>query len=87
MADSGKSKKHGRNASACRAYRSSGRRERNKARRIAAHLKSAPWDDCARAAYDALPVSARKLFSAPPSAPSPAEVRRANGVTLTQMMR
>lgn len=51
MADQKKSKKFGRNAKWCQAYRMSARREFNKARRLIKHMR---WfaDPCARKALD-----------------------------------
>lgn len=52
MADQKKSKKFGRNAKWCQAYRMSARREFNKALRLARHLRAAKHatDRCALAA-------------------------------------
>ena len=45
-----KGRKIGRNKVKCAAYRASGRRERNKARRLRRHLRSHPNDGVALAA-------------------------------------
>lgn len=44
-----KNRKVGRNAAWCLAYRNSGRRERNKARRLRRHLSAFPGDRIAEA--------------------------------------
>ena len=48
-----KQRKVGRNAAACLRYKNSHRREHNKARRLARHLKRFPGDTVAVAAIDA----------------------------------
>lgn len=55
---SGKSSKAGRNKASCLAYRNSGRREKNKARRIRSHLKRFPGDVVAADALTKLKVRA-----------------------------
>lgn len=49
-----KNRKFGRNKVFCEAYRRSGRREKNKARRIERHLRIYPGDGCAREALNKL---------------------------------
>lgn len=51
MADQKKSKKFGRNAKSCQAYKMSARREWNKARRLLKHMARFTCDDCAKAAF------------------------------------
>lgn len=53
-------KKYGRNEADCAKYKNEGRREKNKAVKIARHLSKAPWDLVARAAFEALPQIARR---------------------------
>lgn len=47
-----KGRKIGRNAEKCKAYRAAGRREKNKKRRLAKHLRNHPQDLAAAASYD-----------------------------------
>ena len=58
-----KNRKHGRNKAFCQQYRLEGRREKNKARKLAKHLKYQPTDQLAKAAFEALPQLARKRVS------------------------
>lgn len=58
-----------------------------KARRIIKHLSKAPWDGCARAAFEKLSVTAKKGLALPPLAHSPAWERRMIGATLTEAKR
>lgn len=51
-----KNRKHGRNKESCNLYRQQNRRERNKARRLARHLRHHPTDNTARAALRGLPM-------------------------------
>lgn len=55
-----KNRKHGRNEAFCVVYAREGRREKNKAKKLMRVLRRSPWNDSARAAYEALPVLARK---------------------------
>ena len=55
----GKSKKMGRNKNACAAYRSSNRREKNKARKVKRHLTRFPGDKVAEACFSGLKIFAR----------------------------
>lgn len=66
-------KTHGRNKADCAKYANEGRLEKNKAVKLARHIKRVPWDLTARAAFDALPVLAKrghelpKVVSKPPT--------------------
>lgn len=51
-----KNRKHGRNKESCNLYRQQNRRERNKALRLARHLRHHPTDQTARAALRGLPM-------------------------------
>lgn len=63
------------------------RQEANKARRIARHIKRAPWDACARDAFKRLPAAATERHALPPVSVSPSADRAKRGVTLTAMKR
>ena len=52
-AQSKKSRKHGRSKIGCQAYRNSGTREKNKLKRLIAHLRLFPNDECADKAAEA----------------------------------
>ncbi len=64
-------KKYDRNKADCAKYSNEGRREKNKAVKIARHLKRVPWDKVARAAFEALPQLARKGNVIPEYSPMP----------------
>lgn len=83
----GGARKYDRNRVWCKAYATEGRAERSKARRIIKHLSKAPWDGCARAAFEKLPVTAKKGLALPPLAHSPAWERRMTSTTLTETKR
>ena len=51
-----KNRKHGRNKESCNLYRQQNRRERNKALRLARHLRHHPTDNTAAAALRGLPM-------------------------------
>lgn len=53
-------KKHGSNKPSCQAYRLRQQRERNKARKLAKHMKRFANDLVALAAYSALPLAFQK---------------------------
>ncbi len=60
MAEKQKSRKIGRNAKMCLAYKNSGRRERNKARRLLRHFKRyGQASACAVHCYNNLPMLAK----------------------------
>lgn len=64
MSESGKSKKHGRNANWCKAYKLSGRREKNKAKRLLKHIdRYGTADHCAVHRFNNL-----SLLDRPPEA-------------------
>lgn len=86
MAGRNGNKKHSRNKIACARYRDEARAEKSKGRKLLAHVRRCPWDDVARAAYERLPVVARKV-ALPPKAKSPAAIRREKGITLTGQVR
>lgn len=79
----GGARKYDRNRVWCKAYSAAGRAERSKAIKLVKHLALAPWDSCARSAFERLPVTARKGLTLPPSAKSPTMTRRELGITLT----
>lgn len=67
-----KSRKHDRNRSWCKAYRDSGKREINKARKLFRHLHAYPDDACAQAALGNIDKGYRKravAFSAEAASP------------------
>lgn len=86
MAGRNGNKKHTRNKTACIRYRDEARAEKSKARRLLAHIRRCPWDSIARAAYERLPLIARKV-ALPAIAKSPAAIRREMNVTLTELKR
>lgn len=83
----GGARKYDRNRVWCKAYAADGRAERSKARRIIKHLSKAPWDGCARAAFEKLSVTAKKGLFLPPLAHSPVWERHMNGTTLAETKR
>ncbi len=83
----GGARKYDRNRVWCKSYRDSGRSEKAKARRLIKHLSKAPWDGCARAAFDRLPITAKGKLTLPPLAKSPAKLRKEMGVTLTAQIK
>ena len=80
-------RKHERNKTFCTAYRNQQRAERAKARKLIAHLRETPWDDCARAAFERLPAAVKKSFELPKRTQSPTERRAHDGTTLTRELR
>ena len=56
----GGARKYGRNAAWCKAYRNQQQRERNKALKLARHIRRFPSDDCAWTALKALPLGFQK---------------------------
>jgi hypothetical protein len=56
----GGARKYGRSSAWCQSYRSRQQRERNKALKLARHIRRYPQDDCARTALSALPQGFRK---------------------------
>ncbi len=54
-----KNRKVGRDAIRCRAYTASNRREKNKVKRLARHLKNFPGDGAATAAVDRAKIAIR----------------------------
>jgi len=83
----GGARKYDRNRMWCKAYRDAGRAEKAKAIRLIKHLSRVPWDGCARAAFDRLPVLARGKLTLPPLAKSPAKMRKEQGITLSGQMK
>ena len=81
----GNSAKKGRMKAWCAAYRGRQQRERNRAPALLAHIRRAPWDAAARAAYAKLPKAFREEL--PGVAVSPAAQRKADGVTLSAIRR
>lgn len=65
-------KKYGRNEADCTKYANEGRRAKNKAVKLARHLRKVPWDGVARAAFLALPELAKRGNVIPAPTPKPA---------------
>lgn len=72
----GGARKYGRNKITCANYRSQQQRERNKAKKLARHIRACPWDAVAREALSKLPQSFQKGHNLPAICKSPAELRR-----------
>ena len=83
----GGARKYGRNKKTCEMYRNQQQRERNKAAKLARHLRRAPWDKVAREAFTALPISFQKANTVPPHSISPSEQRALDGTTLAEQER
>ena len=82
-----KNRKYDRNRQTCAIYSNEQRAEKSKARKLAKHLKLAPWDDKARAAFEALPALCKKGNVIPDRIKSPAALRREQGVTLASLKK
>lgn len=72
----GGARKYGRNKVWCANYRNQQQRERNKAKKLARHIRLCPWDEVARAALAKLPQSFQKGLNLPALCKSPAALRR-----------
>lgn len=81
-----KSRKHDRNRKWCEAYRNSGTREINKAKKLARHMRRFPWDAKALNCLKGLSALTLKRagVTVPELRPSPKDVR---DMTLTAMKR
>lgn len=81
----GNNRKKGRMKVWCQAYANRQQRDRNKARRLAKHLRSNPWDDEARQKLMSLPDGFRKGLKVIDRMDSPSATRAKLGMTLTQL--
>lgn len=78
----GGARKYSRNKVWCANYKSQQQRERNKALKLARHIRATPWDKVARAALSKLPQAFQKGLNLPPLCLSPSADRAAKGLTL-----
>lgn len=81
----GGARKYDRNRAWCAAYKSRQQRERNKALKLARHIRRYPWDQAARDALSKLPQSFQKGLDLPAIKKSPATLRKEVGITLTKL--
>ena len=89
-----RSRKHGRNASWCNAYKLSGKAEIAKARRVWRALLRQPWDKALQHCYTNISPLARQRAGLPlelgqeiTKAKSPVLLRKEEGITLTQVQK